>query len=209
MNTRSPVQWIVAILIIAAGAQDRTVFADPVHIYSADFNLPIPADSDSSKGWMIDAVINITDHITIHDIDVRVGLTHGSFFDLQIILQSPTGTNVALNLAGNLAFVVRGEDGRFTTVGGSVEMLFDDEADISIEQAAEPFTEPFRPVGSLSSFDNKDAHGPWCLQIYDRFYADIGTLNHFELIIAIPEPATAILFALGTALITLLRPHRS
>lgn len=211
MNTRNAVQRIVEILVITAMTSYSSVSANTVHIYSGDFDLPIPAlddpDREYGRGRMTDAVIEIPDHFTIHDIDVSVGLTHGSFFDLQIILQSPAGTNVALNLAGNLTFIVRGEDGSLTAVGGSAQFVFDDEAELTIEQATKPFTAPYRPAWSLSSFDDEDAYGLWELHIHDWWQADTGTLNHFELIVSTPEPTTAILLILGIALIRLQR-HR-
>jgi subtilisin-like proprotein convertase family protein len=172
-------------------------FPDPVHIYSNNFNLPIPANPDDTKGWMTDAIIEVPDHLVISDLNVRLTLTHGALFDLQILLQSPAGTNVALNPAGNLAFIVRGEDGRLHAYGGSVEWFFDDQAQVSIEQATIPFVGAFRPVENLSSFDEQDSFGSWRLRIYDAFYNDTGTFNHFELAITAPEPATFFLLALG------------
>ncbi|MHC4336456.1 MAG: proprotein convertase P-domain-containing protein [Planctomycetota bacterium] len=211
MNATHVLKRIVAILLIAVTTPAGAAFASPAHIYSRSFDLPIPAPDDPGselgKGWMADAIIEITDHLTIDDLDVCISLTHGAFFDLQIILQSPAGTNVALNLAGNFAFIVRGEDNRLTAVGGSAQFVFDDEAGLSIEQAAEPFTDSYRPAWILSSFDNEDAYGTWRLQIHDAFYADTGTLNSFELIITTPEPATAILLILGIALLRLQRPY--
>jgi subtilisin-like proprotein convertase family protein len=183
-------------------------FSDPPHIYSGDFNLPIPAELDSSKGWMTDAVIDVPDSFIIFDLDVNISLTHGALFDLQIILQSPTGTNVLLNPAGNTAFIVKGEDGRLHAYGGSVEWFFNDEAEVSIEQATEPFVGEFRPVESLSSFDGQDVYGIWRLRIYDAFYADTGTFNHFELMITAPEPATTVLLTFGIGLVSLFKPRR-
>ncbi len=190
------------ILVIVAGAWGSAICAGSVHTYSGNFNLLIPANPDDTKGWMADAVIEVPHHFIIHDIDVGITLTHTSVFDLQILLQSPVGTNVALNLAGNLAFIVRGEDGRLTAVGGSGEWIFDDEADVSIEQATEPFFSSYRPVWGLSLLDSEDSFGHWRLQIYDAFYADTGTLDSFELIITTPEPATAVLLTLGFSLMT-------
>jgi hypothetical protein len=211
MNATHVLKRIVAILLIAVTTPAGDAFANPAHIYSRNFDLPIPAPDDPGselgKGWMADAIIEITDHLTIDDLDVCISLTHAAFFDLQIILQSPAGTNVALNLAGNFAFIVRGEDNRLTAVGGSSQFVFDDEAGLSIEQAAEPFTDSYRPAWTLSSFDNEDAHGTWRLQIHDAFYADTGTLDSLELIITTPEPATAILLILGIALLRLQRPY--
>jgi len=192
------------ILVIVAGAWGSAICADSVHIYSGNFTLRIPAELNSSKGWMTDAIIEVPHHLTISDLDIGVTLAHESLFDLQILLQSPVGTNVALNLAGNLAFIVRGEDGRLTAVGGLGTLIFDDEADVSIEQAAEPFFSSYRPVWDLSLLDGEDSFGPWRLRIYDAFYADTGTLNSVELVIAAPEPATAVLLTLGFSLMTLL-----
>ena len=208
MDARNAVQRIVAILVVVLGGWGGAVFAGPVYIYRDRFNLQIPAEPGSSQGWMADAIIEVPDHHIISDLDISISLTHESLFDLQILLQSPAGTNVALNLAGNLAFIVRGEDGRLTPVGGSRNLFFDDEAQISIEQATEPFFGPFRPVWSLSLFDKEDSFGPWRLRIYDAFYADTGTLNNFELIITIPEPATTAFLVIGAAVVILLRPHR-
>ena len=208
MDAHNAVQRIVAIVLIVVGLS-FPVFAGQVHIYSGQFDLPIPANPDDTKGWMADAVIEITDHFTIHDLDVRISLTHEALFDLQILLQSPAGTNVLLNPAGNLAFIVRGEDGRLTAYGGSVEWFFDDEAEVLIEDATEPFVGAFRPVWNLSLFDNEDACGTWRLRIEDWWQADTGTLNSFELTITTPEPATAILLLLGAGLMTLFRPRRN
>jgi len=202
------------VLVIVAGAWGSAacVGSVHVHIYSGDFTLSIPSpdepESEYGRGWMADAIIEIPDHIVISDLDIGVTLAHESLFDLQILLQSPVGTNVTLNLAGNLAFIVRGEDDRLTAVGGSGVLIFDDEADVSIEQATEPFFSSYRPVWDLSLLDNEDSFGPWRLRIYDAFYADTGTLNSFELVITTPEPATAVLLILGFSLMTLLNHPR-
>jgi subtilisin-like proprotein convertase family protein len=202
MDARSAVQRIVAILVIVAGACGD-VYAGPVYTYRGDFNLPIPApdepESEFGKGWMTDAIMDVPDDYVISDLDVRLTFTHENFIDLQIILQSPAGTVVVLNPALNMALL---------NIGGYAEIVFDDEAEVSIEQASIPFVGPFRPVWSLSLFDKEDSFGLWHLQIYDAFYADIGTLDSFELMITTPEPATAILLTLGSALMTLFRPRR-
>ncbi len=212
MDAPNAVQRIVAIVLIVGGLS-FPVFAGPVYTYSGQFDLPIPAPDDPKseygQGWMDDALIEVPVSFTIHDLDVRISLTHEALFDLQILLQSPAGTNVLLNPAGNLAFIVRGEDGGLTAYGGSVDWFFDDEAEVLIEEATEPFVGAFRPVWNLSLFDNEDACGTWRLRIEDWWHADTGNLDSFELIITVPEPATAILLLLGIGLITLLNPRRT
>jgi len=211
MNARNSTLNI-AVIVLIVGVLPAAVFSAPVYIYGGGFALPIPSaddpDSEYGEGWMSDAIIDVPDHFIITDLDVRISLTHEALFDLQILLQSPAGTNVLLNPAGNLAFIVRGQDGRLTAYGGSVDWVFDEEADISIEEATEPFIGAFRPVWDLSLFDNEDACGTWRLQIYDAYYGDSGTLDSFELIITVPEPTTAILMVLGLGLLMSLKSGR-
>ena len=189
------------ILVIVAGAWGSAICAGSVHIYSSDFNLSIPSpdepESEYGRGWMADAVIEVPHHFIIHDIDVGITLTHTSVFDLQIFLQSPAGTTICLNMY-NVDQFFKGAN--------YTQTIFDDEALLAIEQAQPPFTGRFRPIEPyrLSAFDGEGSFGPWRLRIYDFWPLDIGTLNHFELVIATPEPATAVLLALGFGLMTLL-----
>jgi len=201
----------VAIFLIGVGFC-FPAFADmtPI-IYSKDFNLPIPSpndpDSEYSMGRMDDAIIIVPEPFLIRDVDVAVGLTHGAFFDLEIILQSPEGTKVVLNPAGNLAFIVKDEKG-VRPVGGSAQWLFDDEADVSIEQATEPYSGPYQPVELLSAFDGESMLGEWSLQICDWWPAHTGSLDRLELIFTVPEPATAILLVFATFLAVITRPQK-
>ena len=209
MDARSVIQWIVAVLVILGGALDGPAFADISDVtYGGDFNLPIPSDLSESKGWMEDAVIIVPESFLIGDIDVALGLTHGAFFDLAIILQSPAGTSVVLNPACNSAFLVKDEGG-VSPVGGSVQWSFDDEAGVSIEQATEPYTGPYCPVEFLSAFDGENAIGEWRLRIEDACYAHTGELESAELIFKeIPEPATLLFLAAGAGLAKFLVPRR-
>ena len=179
------------------------VFANEVYTYSGDFNLQIPAEPDTSKGWMEEAVIQVSDPFTIYDLDVGITLTHSNVFDLQIFLQSPEGTTVLLNMYDPLSEFFKGEDYSQT--------VFDDEAQTPIDQAQPPFTGRFRPKASegLEVFNGQGAYGPWRLQIYDAYHADTGTFENFELTFTVPEPATVALLTLGAALAALLRPRRN
>lgn len=188
-------QRIAMILVIVAGACGGAVYAGPVHIYSGNFNLLIPANPDDTKGWMEDAVIEIPDYFIIHDIDVGISLTHENFIDLQIILQSPWGTAIVLNPALNIALL---------NIGGHMEIVFDDEAEVLIECAVAPLQGSYRPVDPLAVFHGENVFGEWRLKILDWWPPDTGTLDSFELIITTPEPATAVLLTLGFSLMTLL-----
>ena len=210
MHARNIGQGIGVIFAITAGLCTGVACAGTVHIYGGDFNLPIPAtpqnpDEPDSKGWMQDAVINVTDHILISDLDVRINLNHTNVFDLQLFLQSPLGTTICLNIYDFEKDFFQGSD--YTNT------VFDDEAELPIEQAEPPFIGRFRPKAidtnnTLQAFDNLDAYGTWRLQIYDAFWSDTGNLNSFEIIITTPEPTTAALLTLSTALMALLRPRQ-
>lgn len=181
MGPRTRIQRIVAILVVMLALCLNTL-AGPTHTYSRDFHLPIPADPDVSKGWMQDAVIEIPDHFTICDLDVGLTLTHTSAFDLQLFLESPVGTRLCLNMYDPFHDYFEGED--------YIGTIFDDEADTPIEEADAPFTGRFRPIEpyELSEFDGQDTYGVWRLQIYDAFWADIGALHNFQLIVTLPDP---------------------
>jgi hypothetical protein len=192
-------QWIVAILGLTVGIS-LTASAGQVYIYGGDFNLRIPADPDNTRGWMDDAVIEIPDHFPIADLDVSISLRHTDVLDLQIFLQNPAGTRrICLSKYDSYDPNLTGEDYWLT--------IFDDEAEISIDDARPPFTGRFRPEpgNALSIFDGLDTYGSWRLQINDMYYADSGVLDSFELMIEIPEPTTAILLTLGAALMTLFK----
>ncbi|GAH05009.1 unnamed protein product, partial [marine sediment metagenome] len=98
----------------------------------------------------------------------------------------------------------------FSEYPNYTDTIFDDEAEVSIEGAAAPFTGRFKPrgPGRLKAFYDQDPFGPWRLQIYDMFDWDTGTLNSFELTITTPEPTTVILLLLGAGLMTVFKPRR-
>ena len=197
MNVLSAIRWVISIIVVVTGFC-FSAFADPVYTYGGEFDLQIPGDPNSSKGFMYDAVVEVPDHFSIYDLDVGIDLSHSQVFDLQIFLESPAGTRVCLNMY-DLDEYFEGED--------YIDTTFDDEAEISIEEAEPQFTGRFRPEDLLAAFDGEDAYGLWRLQIYDAYYADTGSLDNFELMITILEPATAILLILGVGLVALLRPR--
>jgi subtilisin-like proprotein convertase family protein len=173
--------------------------ADVVCTYSRSFNLRIPAGT-GSKGWMNDAVIDVPSHLIIEDLDVSVDLTHEKAFDLQLYVESPSGSTVLLNMYDPLTEYFNGEDYQGTT--------FDDEAGTPIENASPPFAGRYRPLeGSLlSTFDGQDAFGDWRLSVYDAYYGHTGRFSEFALTITVPEPATIALLLLALPLLR--RPSR-
>jgi hypothetical protein len=136
----------------------------------------------------------VPSHLLIEDLDVSVTLTHSKAFDLQLFLQSPSGTVVLLNMYDPFYGYIEGADYAGTT--------FDDEAGVPIEEGSPPFAGTFRPLdGSrLADFDGQDAYGSWRFRVYDAYYADTGWFRAFSLTITVPEPATAVLLLAGVGL---------
>ncbi|MHC4418662.1 MAG: proprotein convertase P-domain-containing protein, partial [Planctomycetota bacterium] len=97
MTARNALQRIVAILIVAVTASDKTSFADTVYVYGGDFDLPI-IDVPGPGSLVTEAIIDIPDDFIIHDLDVAITITHTNVFDLQLFLQSPAGTRICLNM---------------------------------------------------------------------------------------------------------------
>ncbi len=196
MDSRHSIKRIAAVVALAIWLSNPV--SAVIHTFGEQFNLPIPEDSGQSRGWMGEAVINVTEHIFISDIDIEINITHTSAFDLQLFLQNSAGTSVLLNFY-NFNEFFKGAD--------YIGTIFDDEADLAIEQAHSPFTGRFRPRApeSLSVFDGQDAYGRWHLSIYDAWNADIGTLENAQLLITTPEPATAVLLCFGIAILIRIR----
>src|SRR4030042_4161910 len=134
---------IAPILILLCGFC-TSAFAGTVYTYSGTFDYRIPEDPSSTKGPMLDAVIDVPDHLTIFDLDIGINLTHSSVFDLQIFLISPSGTSVCLNMY-DLEDYFNGED--------NIKTIFDDEAGTPISQAGSDLSGRFQPVDPLSAFD--------------------------------------------------------
>ncbi len=191
---------LVMLILFGAWTPAVRVQGEIVRFYGGQFDLLIPADADASKGWMEDAIIEVPHHLTVDDLDVSVSLTHANVFDLQLYVQSPSGTQVLLNMYDPFTDYFEGADYRDT--------IFDDEADVLIGQASAPFQGRFMPLESLAAFDGEDAYGQWRLCIYDAAYMDTGRLDAFGLAVTVPEPATAAFVLLGVGLAGFCRRFR-
>jgi len=183
----------------------------PAVVISKDFNdRPIPSFNDPNSkfgmGKMDDAIIDVQEHISIHELDIAVTLTHEAFFDLEIVLLNPDGISITLNPQSNYAFITTGPNGGNEVIGGTYRLWFDDEAADSIKNAMLPFDQPYKPAkGKLSDLEGQDAFGPWRLQITDVWPAHIGQLDKVELIINTPEPGTLCLFGLAAVIARFLK----
>ena len=195
MDTRNSAVIIFIIFVLVTGCPS-TASAVPVYTYGGNFDLPI-VDKPGRGGVMTEAIIDIPDHYMIYDLDVRINITHTNVFDLQLFLKGPQGPRICLNYFDELT--------EFDIYPNYTDTTFDDEAQLLIKEGAAPFTGRFKPrgPGKLEDFEGKDTSGEWQLQIYDMFDWDYGTLDSFELIVTVPEPATALLLTLGVGLLRL------
>ena len=207
MHTRNSVLPEFRFLVVTLSMVFSSMaLAGTVHTYTDQFDLRIPADSNETKGWMQDAVINVPDHLTIYDLDVGITLEHANDFDLELYIQSPEGTTLCLNKYDPAYEYFSGAD--------YTQTIFDDEAGTPIEDGNAPFTGRFRPKAIdadnlLKVFDGQDAYGDWRLQIYDARYSDTGRLKEVELMITVPEPASVLLLTLAAGFVKFFGPRRS
>lgn len=180
---------------ILTGWLAAAVRADVVCTYTRQFDLRIPASAPATRGWMDDAIIDVPSHLIITDLDVSIDLTHSKDFDLQLYIESPSGSIVLLNQYNPFTQYFEGADYLGTT--------FDDEAGTPIEAGSPPFEGRYRPLeGSLlSTFDGQDAFGPWRFSVYDAYYSDTGRFHELTLTITVPEPATIALLLLALPLL--------
>ncbi len=191
MDAQAPQQRIVALFVVVLVFAARGL-AQLEHVYTRSFNLAIPANPESGKGWMAPAYIDVDEHFTVTDLDIRIKLRHSNSYDLELIIKAPDMTSsLRLNWYSASGDRPVGQD--------YTDTIFDDEAVRRIELAEAPFTGRFRPrtPGRLAVFDGLDAFGTWQLQIYDWWEQDSGTLDEVELLFNTPEPATIVLLLLG------------
>jgi subtilisin-like proprotein convertase family protein len=112
----------------------------------------------------------------VTDVDVELSINHVYVGDLIAQLIGPTGVAIEL----------------FRRVGGSddnfIQTVFDDQAVVSINEGAAPFTGSFRPNGSLADFCELDPNGVWTLRVSDVAASFSGTLIDWRLHITTSEP---------------------
>lgn len=107
------------------------------------------------------------------DLDVALSIDFDRVEDLRLFLRHPDGTEVDL-VGTDLAFFDENGDPVSIDAAGDTLLarrfrgtVFDDEASEDITGGEGDLAGRFRPVGSLSDFDGKDAAGTWQLVVED------------------------------------------
>jgi subtilisin-like proprotein convertase family protein len=145
-----------------------------------------------TKNTWVSAEIGVPFSGKIRDIDLAFDITHTSFCDLQIFIDSPSGTTACINYYDMDNFVV----GR--KIDGWIE--FDQRSPFYIDSTLTFDTVPVRPNGpdKLSSFYDQQSFGIWTVRICDAVYGNTGTVNGVRIDMIInPEPSTFLLAAAG------------
>lgn len=125
------------------------------------------ADATSTRVGTTTIAIDVTDSVTISDLNVSMSINHTYVSDLRMRLIAPDGTSVQL----------------VSRRGGSsdnVRLTLDDEASSAVSTAT-TLNGTYRPERLLSAFDGKNALGRWTLEIVDVARLDAGTFNSVQL----------------------------
>lgn len=159
-------------ILVAEGSQEVSHFQDtdqePTGLiecqnYSGYFITPNTTIPDN--GILNSTMTGIVIGGKICDIIIQIdGITHSYDDDLDITIESPSGTIVELTTDNG------GTGDDYTNT-----FFSDDEAN-SITSGSAPFTGWYRPEGSLSDFDGEDPDGDWTLHVEDDSGGDEGTL---------------------------------
>jgi len=115
------------------------------------------------------STLAVTDSRIIADINIEVDLSHTYDSDINIMIQSPSGTRCGL------ASEYGGSGNNYSVT------LFDDEASSPISSGSPPFNGAFQPDNGLWIFDGENIQGTWTLYVYDGYAGDGGTFNSWRI----------------------------
>ena len=131
--------------------------------------LPENSDTEIADGSPVSHALAVGDLGSVLDVNVTITLTHPWVADLDIRLRGPDNREV--QLACN-----NGDDtDHFTGT------TFDDQASNDIRSGTGPFSDSYRPCGSLSTFNGSESEGSWSLIVTDGSDADDGYLRSWTL----------------------------
>lgn len=106
--------------------------------------------------------IDITESITIGDLDVRLDIEHGRVSDLTISLIDPSGNEYILSDRNP-----KDANGAYGDGANFDGTIFDSESVTSIVDGTAPYAGRFAPERNLATLNNTSARGTWTLKIID------------------------------------------
>lgn len=117
---------------------------------------------------------------TISDVDIGILAAHTFRGDLQITLQSPSGTRVQM-VNGDVN-AIDGDNFNVRLDDGGTQLVNTDAAGASHSTTAPPYQNNFIPNAALSAFNGQNALGTWRLEICDLYPSvDDGTFTRADL----------------------------
>ncbi len=123
---------------------------------------------------------SVTGTFTVADINIGVLATHTFRGDLQVTLQSPSGTRVQL-VNGDVN-ALSGDNFNVMLDDAAAQMVNTDAAGGNHAATAPPYQNTFRPNNPLSAFNGQASNGTWRLEICDLYpSADNGTFVRSDL----------------------------
>jgi subtilisin-like proprotein convertase family protein/uncharacterized protein YrzB (UPF0473 family) len=185
VSGEGPVTISYAILDFCTGApgvlmDDISITdAPPVLICKGAGLLQLDGSAEDAPGLNIEdlttvsTTIEITQDVTITDLNIALDINHSYVEDMVITLISPAATPVIIfNGAA---------DG---CSGDNLITLLDDESanGLACNAATPAFPEPnYIPSNALAAFDGESTMGTWTITIQDTFNQDQGILNYWRL----------------------------
>jgi len=119
----------------------------------------------------VTSTLNVTNSVTIGDINVRVAYNHTWIGDVGLTLISPTGTRVDLINVNTCSTQT------------DFNINFDDDAAsvINCATAEGGGLTTYKPVGQLLDFNGETSNGTWTLEITDGGPGDTGTVTEWAI----------------------------
>ncbi|MEZ4874702.1 MAG: HYR domain-containing protein [Flavobacteriaceae bacterium] len=147
---------------------------EPVDVTDTASDSPGVAIPDNDTNG-VSTTLTVTDDFIITDLNVDLDISHTWVGDIDVTLESPSGTTVTiLDRPGVPAST-------FGCSGNDILATLDDEAGSPVEDecgAGVPtINGSFTPNNPLSAFDGESTLGTWTLTVRDNAGGDTGTIN--------------------------------
>jgi subtilisin-like proprotein convertase family protein len=159
-------------------APEIICYGEPAPVTVSVSDSPNAAIPDNTQPG-VSVTIEITEDVIITDLDVDLVIAHTWVGDLDAVLTSPSGTQVAIFDRPGVPATT------FGCSGNDVNATLDDEATDPVEDecgAGVPtINGTFTPNNPLSAFDGESTLGTWTLTVSDYAGGDTGTVNSWGL----------------------------
>jgi subtilisin-like proprotein convertase family protein len=129
-------------------------------------DVPIAIPDNSTVGAT--STINVSNNVTISDINIGVNITHMWIGDIKLSIKSPTNKTVQLIPSSNCA-------------PPNMSVIFNDDGTNALCNSTAPgYSGTIKPSGRLSDFNGDNSQGTWTLFMEDQGPADTGSLTSWN-----------------------------